>query len=194
MATSATDLEGVQVCGDKVSVSVDRASLKAVLRGLATQAGFMLQISPHAGDRQIDARFADLDLLSALRVLLEGSDYVLILGAAVAQPHLASVQVLNLHPSRPGLDASALEMPDPLALLRAIDPAELPPGIHEDLQRLSTPPDPTAIGDIHAQREEIVEHVLDRLAGSIDASTLQDLRRRLSGHPGDTEGSHPARP
>ncbi len=194
MASSAPGLGDIKVYGDRVSVSLERASLKAVLTQLATQAGFRLQISPHAGDRHIDARFADLDLLNALRVLLEGTDYVVTLGGAVAEPHSASVQVLSLHPSGPVEGASALEIPDPRALLRAIDPSALPPGVHQDLQTLAAPPDATAIGAIHSQREEIVEQVLDRLAGSIDAATLQDLRRRLSQHRGDTDDSYPAPP
>jgi hypothetical protein len=194
MSTAATGRERVRVSGDKASVSVEGASLTAILMRLATQAEFSLHIAPQAGDRLIDAHFADLGLLSALRLLLEGADYVVTLDGSGADRRPASVQVLNLHPSRRGKDTGVPQLPDPSVLLRAIDPASLPPGIHEDLQRLSAPPDPAAIGDIDAQRQEILDRTLDRVAGSIDAPIIRHLRQRLSRDAAETEGSAPAQP
>jgi hypothetical protein len=157
----------------------------ALLTRLADESGFRLQIAPGAGDRQIDARFSDLDAVSAFRLLLEDTDYVITLANGGAGQVPATVRILRFGATPGGSDASTDVLPDPQALLQEIDSAAMPPGVHADLQGLMAPPDPEVTADIHSRRGEVIDSILDRLAGEEETPAIRRLRRAISRQPSD---------
>jgi hypothetical protein len=176
----------IHIEGDRVSVALRNASLTAVLEELAAHDVIDLNIDPSAGDRYISHEFSDLEPMAALRQLLDGSDYVMVLGPSDERDNKLSVKVITNQPSTPettqddadidlGLDV------DLQTLIDSIDPQTLPPGVFEDLLDMTQPPARFLSEDIEATREELIGELLDYVEASlgVDSPIMQQLRLKI---------------
>lgn len=193
---------GTQVDGDRLSANLRDVPLGDLIAGLAHEWNFTYELSSGAERRLIDASFVDLPSATALRQLLRGQSYVMILGGDMAGQSMSNPINKLIVMGAPKATAEPIPLEDlsqrldegdPRLLLEALDPAAFPPGIREDLVSQLESLDPGLEAKIQAQRDTIVAALLDRLAAGIQGESPSITRLRSILLPSQPWGSEPAR-
>ena len=193
---------GTQVDGDRLSANLSDVKLGDLIAGLAREWDFTYELSSDAERRLIDASFVDLPSATALRQLLRGQSYVMILGGDMAGQSMSNPINILIVMGAPKATAEPISLEDlsqrldegdPRLLLEVLDPAAFPPGIREDLVSQLESLDPGLEAKIQAQRDTIVAALLDRLAAGIQGESPSLTRLRSILLPSQPWGSEPAR-